>query len=130
MMESNKEWGIFMTHMHLTAWVLAVILLIVATVQLKKGNQKVYKIAHMILRIDYLLIIASGIVMITTTKLTGDYAGKTILGIIVIGLTEMLLVKMNKGKPVKGISIALAAFFVVIVAFGFYLPQGFDFLRI
>jgi len=122
--------GIFMTHMHITAWVLAVILLIVATVQLKKGNQKAYKIAHMILRIDYLLIIASGIVMITTTKLTGDYAGKAILGVIVIGLTEMLLVKMNKGKPVKGISIALAAFFVVVVAFGFYLPQGFDFLRI
>lgn len=119
-----------MTHMHLTAWVLAVILLIVATVQLKKGNQKAYKTTHMILRIDYLLIIASGIDMIARTKLTGDYAGKAILGVIVIGLTEMLLVKMNKGKPVKGISIALAAFFVVIVAFGFYLPQGIDFLRI
>lgn len=118
-----------MTHMHITTWVLAVILVIVATVLLKKGNEKGYKITHMILRIDYLLMIATGADLMFRGNVIGEYYVKALLGIVVIGLAEMMLGKMSKKANVKGIGTAFVITLLLVIAFGFYLPQGMDFLR-
>lgn len=115
--------------MHITTWVLAVILVIVATVLLKKGNEKGYKITHMILRIDYLLMIATGADLMFRYNVIGEYYAKALLGIVVIGLAEMMLIKMKKNANAKGIGTAFVITLLAVIAFGFYLPQGMDFLR-
>ena len=48
------------THLHITSWVLAIILLIVVLMLHKQGKAKAAKIVHMILRLDFLLILYSG----------------------------------------------------------------------
>lgn len=117
-----------MTHMHITTWVLAIILLIVSMTALKSGNQKRYKVSHMILRVDYLLIILTGGLLLLGINLNFEYLGKILLGIVVIGLMEMILVRTNKGKNVTGVLIALVIAFIVILALGFRLPMGINFL--
>lgn len=117
-----------MIHMHITSWVLGLILVIVAATLLKNGNQKGYKISHMILRVVYLLIIGSGADMLfRLSNISGEYIGKAVLGIIVIGLMEMMLIKKSKGKNATGITIGFVVAFVIIVALGLRLPMGWDF---
>lgn len=116
-----------MTHMHITTWVLAVILLIVASTLLKKGDQKAYKMTHMILRVDYLLIILTGgLLLMQLSNINGEYIGKTILGVLVIAFMEMVLVKMSKGKSAKVFTIAFVIVLLLTIAMGLQLPMGFD----
>ncbi|MEH6944164.1 YisL family protein [Bacillus sp. JJ722] len=116
-----------MTHMHITAWVAAIVLLIVAASLLKKGNQQSYKTTHMILRVVYLLLIATGGMLLIGITITPEYVGKIVLGIVVIGLMEMVLVRMSKGKNVTVLWVLLIVALIVIIALGFRLPQGFAF---
>ena len=115
------------TDFHITSWLLGVILLIVAAVLLKKGNQKGYKITHMILRVVYLVIIATGAdLLFRMDSISGEYIGKAVLGLIVIGLMEMILIKMKKGASTKGFIIGFVVMFIIIVAMGLQMPLGMD----
>lgn len=124
-----------MSHMHITSWVAAIVLLFVAMSLLKKGNQSSYKMTHMILRVVYLMIIGTGTMMILSIDdfsklpagMSGEYISKVVLGVIIIGLMEMILGKMSKGKNAKGMLIALAVVFILTVTVGLRLPIGFDF---
>lgn len=124
-----------MSHMHITSWVAAIVLLFVAMSLLKKGNQSSYKMTHMILRVVYLMIIGTGTMMILSIDdfsklpagMSGEYISKVVLGVIIIGLMEMILGKMSKGKSAKGMLIALAVVFILTVTVGLRLPIGFDF---
>ncbi len=69
------------THMHITAWVIGIILFFVTYSMLKGANPKA-KMLHMITRLFYLLIFLTGGMLITDF---GAYAVKMIVGIIVIG---------------------------------------------
>ncbi|MDY0407859.1 DUF1516 family protein [Paracerasibacillus soli] len=99
------------THFHITAWVLAVILLIVVVVLHKQGKAKGAKITHMILRLAYLLILISGGILLykyftiegMKASLRGEVVVKAIAGIWVIYAMEMIGVKTAKGKPTKGV---------------------------
>lgn len=83
------------THLHITAWVIGIILFFVTYSMYKSGNPKA-KMLHMITRLFYLLIILTGGMLITDF---GAYAVKMIVGIIVIAAMEMVLVRTKKGKP-------------------------------
>lgn len=97
----GMEGEIKLSHLHITAWALAFILLIVVTVFYKSGKNKPGKILHMILRLDYLLLLYTG------GALFADYASKTgaelyvkmIAGILAIVAMELILVRTNKRKP-------------------------------
>ncbi|MBD3110298.1 YisL family protein [Bacillus sp. AGMB 02131] len=122
-----------MSHMHITSWVAAIVLLFVAMSMLKKGNQSNYKMMHMILRVVYLMIIGTGVMMILSIDsfsnlsagLKGEYISKVVLGVVIIGLMEMTLGKMSKGKSAKGLLIGMAVVFVLTVTLGLRLPIGF-----
>ncbi|MGN1401471.1 MAG: YisL family protein [Bacillus sp. (in: firmicutes)] len=115
------------TDMHLTSWMLGLILLVVSITLFKKGNQKGYKITHMILRVVFLLIIATGAdLLFRMATITGEYIGKAMLGLVVIGLAEVFLSRLAKGKSTKGFSIALAVVFALVVIMGLQMPMGFD----
>ena len=113
-----------MTHMHLTSWILAIILFFVAAALYKSGKTKPAKITHMITRVLYLAIIGSGFALIGSSF--GFYAVKMIVGIIVIGLIEMVLVRTSKGKSTGALWIAFVIAFVVVLYLGLSLPQGFS----
>lgn len=49
-----------MTHMHITSWVIALILVFVAYGLYSSGNSKGAKITHMILRLFYIIVIITG----------------------------------------------------------------------
>lgn len=114
-----------MTHMHITTWVAAIVLLFVAISLHKKGNQQGFKTTHMILRVVYLLIIGTGGMLLIGINITPEYWGKIGLGVVVIGLIEMVLVRMGKGKGVAALSAVLVIALIAIIGLGLRLPQGF-----
>ncbi|TXL64019.1 DUF1516 family protein [Cerasibacillus terrae] len=114
------------THLHITSWVLALILLIVVLVLHKQGKAKGAKITHMIMRLDYLLILYSGgdlfgayAKMGMSGSLLGEVIAKTIAGIWVIAAIEMIAVKTAKGKSTKGAWIQLVIAFIITLILGF-----------
>lgn len=114
------------THLHITAWVLAVILLFVVTAFYKQGKAKPGKILHMVLRLMYLVIIGSGIeLFIQYQKYSGELFIKVLAGLWVIAAIEMITVRTNKGKDTKSwwIQFAIAAIIAIVLGFT-RLPLG------
>lgn len=115
-----------MAHIHITAWVIAFILLFVVTSMYKKGNNKPAKILHMILRLDYLLILYSGGSLFAEyANMSGELIIKVLAGIWTIVSIEMISVKTGKDKPVKSwwIQFVIAALIAIALGFG-RLPLG------
>lgn len=119
------------THLHITAWALAIILLIITVALYGKGNKKGGKITHMILRLDYLLILYSGGSLLSYL-LTHDYSAsygasllpevivKGLAGLWVIVAMELICVKTGKDKPAKGAWIQLIIAFIITLVLGFW----------
>ncbi len=71
-----------MTHLHITTWVVALILLFVSYSLYSSGSAKGAKITHMILRLFYILIILTGAeLFVRFANWNGEYAGKMILAL-------------------------------------------------
>ncbi|RCW69707.1 YisL family protein [Saliterribacillus persicus] len=121
-----------MTHLHITGWVLALILLFVSYSFYKQGK-KPGKIVHMILRLDYLFILYSGGDLLAeyfraSGLPMGEVIVKSLAGLWVIVSMEMILVKTSKGKATKSFWIQLVVAFVIALILGlFRLPYGFYF---
>lgn len=117
------------THLHITTWVLAIALFFIA--YLMPATAKNTRIVHMILRVDYILVILTGLALFIEGMDFGMgmlYGLKLIGGVLVIGMMEMALVKKKKGKP-STLFVILAVVFIFITLFlGFKLPMGINFL--
>lgn len=120
-----------MAHLHITAWVLAFILLFIVTAFYKQGKAKPGKILHMILRLDYLLILYSGGSLLTgyiefgAGSHIGELIIKIIAGLWAIAAMEMIGVRTSKGKATKSwwIQFVIVALIAIILGFG-RLPYG------
>lgn len=115
-----------MPHLHITAWVLAFILLFISFSMYRGGKKKPAKILHMILRLDYLLILYTG------GSLFADYESisfllivKLLAGLWAIIAMEMIGVKASKGKPTGSfwMQFVIAVVIAIVLGFGF-LPLG------
>lgn len=118
------------THWHITAWVIALILVFVTYALYAVKNERGAKIAHMVLRLFYILVILTGAEILFrfaawTNVYTGEYIGKTVLGLVTVGLMEMLLIRKRKGKPIIGIWIGFIIVLLLTIALGLRLPLGF-----
>jgi|SRR5690606_38022550 len=119
------------THLHVTAWALAIILFIVSLVLHKQGKEKAAKIVQMILRLDYLLILYSGGDLIMhylngSGAMTAEAIVKGLAGVGVIAGMEMTLGKIKDGDSAKvGWSVLLISFLITIILGFFRLPGGF-----
>ncbi|MBS4210659.1 YisL family protein [Bacillus sp. FJAT-50079] len=114
------------THAHISTWVIALILFVVALILHKSGNKKATKIVQMILRLFYLLIMATGIILFV--KFSGGdpalYGIKFLGGLVVIAMMEMILVRMGKGKK-TGVFWAIFLIALIVTFFlGVKLPLG------
>lgn len=109
-----------MIHGHVTAWVLALILFIVAIFLLKGGKEKGAKIVRMILRVLYLLIIATGVGLIfMLSNIDLLYILKAVVGLWVIGLFEMILSKTAQNRKTSVLWIQFAIAFLLVLYLGF-----------
>jgi hypothetical protein len=109
-----------MIHGHVTAWVLALILFIVAIFLLKGGKEKGAKIVRMILRVLYLLIIATGVGLIfMLSNIDMLYILKAIVGIWVIGLFEMILSKAAQNRKTSILWVQFVVAFLLVLYLGF-----------
>jgi hypothetical protein len=114
-------------HGHITAWVLALILFIVALLLYKSGKAKGAKIVHMILRVLYLLIIASGIgLLFTVYKIDVWYILKSVVGLWVIALFEMILGRVANNRRTSVFWIQFVVAWLLVLYLGFVkLPMSF-----
>ena len=121
-----SEGGTSMTHAHITAWVIALILFFVAASMQKGGKSKSLKMVHMTLRLFYILIIVTGaILLIGLSSITLMYVVKVLAGIWVISMLEMILVRNSKGKSTGMFWGQLVVAFFVTLYLGLKLPIGF-----
>ncbi|MFB1050059.1 YisL family protein [Paraliobacillus sp. JSM ZJ581] len=121
-----------MIHLHITSWVLALILFIISYYYYKVNKQKTAKITHMVIRLLYVLILYSGGDLLVGYIQSGTFnafAAETIIkvvaGLWVIVCMELLLVRFAKSKPIKGFFVQLTVALVIVIALGFgRLPWG------
>lgn len=119
-----------MPHMHITSWVIALILIILITLFYKQKNDKLGKILQMILRLDFLFILFTGIMLLTEyfrmpIGQTGELIVKVFAGLWAIVAMEMIGGKMSKHQSSKGwwVHFIIAAAIAIALGFG-RLPLG------
>jgi len=115
-----------MLHLHVTSWIVGLILFLVAFVLYKQSNEKGAKIVHMILRLFYLLIVFSGGYLLFDVYLANfsmpmgvEAITKGLAGIWLIAAMEMLLVRTNKGKKVTSMWIQLIIALALVLVLGY-----------
>ncbi|WP_162356588.1 DUF1516 family protein [Metabacillus mangrovi] len=116
-----------MTHWHIAAWILAVILFFAVYVLYKKGRMKSAAVLHGILRLDYLLVLASGFYLVASVSITFGHLMKAALGILTIGFLEIVAVHKKKGESYKPLWIFCLAVLGGTILLGLYLPLGIRF---
>jgi hypothetical protein len=117
-----------MTHAHLTSLILSLILLIIIVVLQSKGKN--IKIWHMVLRASYILVIGTGCMLFFSAySIPLSYYFKAIIGVVMIGLFEMVIIRKQKGRRTDILWIIFSIVLVILFVLGFTLPQGFDLLR-
>ncbi|MDW0112656.1 MULTISPECIES: YisL family protein [Sporosarcina] len=115
------------THFHIFTWVVGIIVFLVAAVMANGTKGK--KITHMIARLFYVLILLSGVLLFIKGMDYGrgaEYGIKFLLGLLTIGMMEMVLVRSTKGKNVTLFWILFFVFLFATMFFGFKLPMGWE----
>jgi hypothetical protein len=116
-----------MIHAHITGWVLALILFVVALILHKSGKAKGLKIVQMILRVLYLIIIATGVgLLFKLFKIDVWYILKAVIGLWIIVLFEMILGRVVENRRTSTLWIQFAIAWILVLYLGFdKLPMSF-----
>lgn len=112
-------------HLHITGWVVAFILLFITVPMYKSGNRS-GKITHMILRLFYLIILFSGIMLfMQSPNKGGELFIKVIAGLWAIVAMEMVAVRTNQNRPTASAwaQFIITVIIAIILGFG-RLPLG------
>jgi hypothetical protein len=86
-----------MTYAHGDSWWVTILLFVITYFLAKAGKQKGAKVLHMILRLFYVIMIFSGVVLLFNWGFPLVYVLKGILAIVLIFAMEMILVRTQKG---------------------------------
>ncbi|WP_066367828.1 YisL family protein [Neobacillus fumarioli] len=109
-----------MIHAHVTAWTIALILFVIALFLQKGGKQKGAKIVQMILRVFYLIIIATGIGLLSmVTNISVWYILKAVVGLWIIGLFEMILSRVINKRRTSVFWFQFVVAWVLVLYLGF-----------
>lgn len=115
-----------LAHLHITGWLVAIILVFLVSNLYKQGQERQGKVLHMLLRLEYILILVSGIILFASyNQISGELIVKVIAGLWAIISMEMITVRTNKSKPTKAwwIQFFVAVAIAIILGFG-RLPLG------
>ncbi|WP_408868911.1 DUF1516 family protein [Brochothrix campestris] len=90
---------------HASSWAILIVLLIAAAMLYSNKVIKVGTIVHMILRLMYVVMLVSGCGMLFLAidnsgmnSFTWTFLGKAVLAIAMMGVSEMLLIRIKKQK--------------------------------
>lgn len=90
---------------HASSWAILIVLLIAAAMLYSNKVIKVGTIVHMILRLMYVVMLVSGFGMLFLAidnsgmnSFTWTFLGKAVLAIAMMGVSEMLLIRIKKQK--------------------------------
>ena len=116
-----------MTHVHITTWVIGIILFFVALSLHKSGKRKGSRIVQMILRVFYLLIIGTGIELIMRYHIhvTMLYILKMAVGLWIIAIMEFILMRTSKDRRTSVLWIQFVIAILLVIYLGLKLPLGF-----
>lgn len=113
-----------MTHPHIIVIALTILVFII-TVSLQKLGKNI-NVLQMILRVMYLLIIATGgMLLFSVYTITPFYVLKAVLGLLMIGLFELILSFGGKRKSRLGLWVLFALVLGGLLYLGMKLPMGF-----
>ncbi|EUJ33638.1 hypothetical protein MFLO_00250 [Listeria floridensis FSL S10-1187] len=112
-------------YLHSISWAAIIILTVAAWIVYPK-SEKNFTILSMIDRVFYLVLILSGIMMIQYSLETSVVAAifKILMGIVTIGIIEMLLSFRKKKRPTGLFFILFIVAVVVTISLGLYLSGG------
>ncbi|WP_163655791.1 DUF1516 family protein [Listeria sp. PSOL-1] len=113
-------------YFHLFSW-LGILILTITAWGIYAKSIKGFKVLQMIDRVFYLFIIFSGIMMLGNSFATNWVLAilKILLGIIVIGIVEMLLSFRQQQKPTMPFLILFFILLLLTILLGFYLSGGY-----
>ncbi|MET3194042.1 DUF1516 family protein [Gottfriedia sp. OAE603] len=121
-----------MVHLHITSWVLAIILALYVGHGYKNGQN--VKVAHMILRLLYFVILGTGLYIfidLPKDNMPSDlkmlYNIKMGLGIIMLGVFEYFTVSSKKKRKMLIPATIFTILILALLYLGFRLPLNFDF---
>lgn len=114
-----------MINEHVLSWVIAFGLFFVAVGLHKAGKHKSLKIVQMVLRLVYILIVVSGVmIFLSLDSISILYILKAAVGIWVISVLELILVRMAKEQSTGLYWVQFAISLAVVLYLGLKLPLG------
>ncbi|SFA79273.1 MULTISPECIES: YisL family protein [unclassified Bacillus (in: firmicutes)] len=116
-----------MTHAHIFSWFVAIILFLVALKLYNGDNAKSVKIVKMVLRLFYVFILVTGLILIMgLAKITLLYILKAALGVWVIAMMEMILSRVSRRQRTSILWVQFSLALLLVLYLGLKLPLGFD----
>lgn len=124
--------GYLMLHIHITSWVLAIILFFAAyfNFSVKQGATPHFKPIHMVLRLFMVLVLISGF-WLWIQAFSSDNAGghmlltlKMLGGVAAVALMEVTIAKRKKSQPSHGLMWTTIIIIIITMCLGIILPQG------
>lgn len=110
-------------HAHVGFWTLALILFIVSYLFQKAGKQTVQKIFHMILRLDFIAVIITGVKLVSVYYGAGVYGWPTVKGLFGLLLVTMMELILTRGSKNKSTGVLWILLLIAIIAV-FYIGYG------
>lgn len=113
---------------HVLTWIIAFVLFFLALRLHYVGKGKAFTVVQMVLRLFYLLIILSGILLVTQIQTIGFlYILKMVVGVWVITAMEFVLNRMTKQKQTGVFWIQFFVSVILVLYLGYKLPLGMQF---
>lgn len=116
-----------MIHFHITSWSLAILFFVITYFLMKSGKEKPAKILHMITRLFYILVLATGLDLVRVYFMSGEWflpGLKMLLGILLIGTMEMTLIRTKKQKQITMPWVLTFILFIAVLFMGYGVLPG------
>ncbi|ALC81884.1 MULTISPECIES: DUF1516 family protein [Bacillus] len=114
-----------MTHIHLTALGLTLILFFIVYALFAAKKHKIAVVLHQIHRITYLFVIMTGFILLPMLPFSLGRISKVVLGLLTIGVMEIVLVHKSKDHIKVRDWLFFVIFLIVTIVAGLLLPLGF-----
>ncbi|MGV3489561.1 MAG: DUF1516 family protein [Tuberibacillus sp.] len=110
-------------HAHVGFWTLAFILFIVSYFFQKAGKTTASKIFQMILRLDFILVLITGVRLVSFYYSGHSYGWpslKGLFGLLLIAMMELILTRGSKNKSTGSLWILLLIAIIGVFYIGYY----------
>ncbi|MCM2676135.1 DUF1516 family protein [Alkalicoccobacillus plakortidis] len=113
-----------LTQYHLLAIILTLSLFGLVLSLYRKGQKKPAVLLHQLMRVSFLFVLATGILLVPMMPFSLMRGAKLLLGIISMGMMEIFLMHLNKGDLTKFTTVSLIVVISLTILIGLFLPLG------